>query len=151
MLWWIRISSGVLRVFKGWVPYDWKTDAPISRVQRGSPFPTFDGSDNPWLPGIAGFFTTDRNVAERFANLISKDGVVGTFDIKLGRVYEIDAQGKPAGIVQFEKTGLEFQDAVRSGQYDTIIIRNTSDEGDVIVGLNPDNITIIDPGVSSKV
>jgi len=138
-------QANTMRVFKGWVPYDYETNQPITRVERPSDFPTFY-PEEPDLKGVAGFFTTDLNVAQYFADRISTTGVVGTFDITIQNPYEIDAQGQKAGIIQFGKTGAEFQNAVRSGQYDAIIIRNTSDEGDVIVGLNPDNITIIDPG-----
>jgi hypothetical protein len=135
-----------IRVYKGWVPYDYRTNKPIERIQRPSEFPAFNKDEQG--VNVAGFFTTNTDVADNFAKGISKEGVVGTFDIKLGRVFEIDAEGKKAGETQFELQGKPFRDAVRSGNFDTIVIKNTSDEGDVYVSLNPDNIKIVN---SSKI
>jgi hypothetical protein len=42
--------------------------------------------------------------------------------------------------MQFGKSGAAFRDAVRSGEFDTIRIINTADEGDVAIGLRPENI-----------
>ena len=140
-------STGTIRVYKGWIPYNSHTGEPITQINRPDKFPTFDGSADPWLEGIAGFFATDPQVARVFRP--GRNAVVGTFDITLGRLYEIDAKGQKAGIIQFGTTGREFQNAVRSRQFDTIIIRNTADEGDVVVGLNPSLIKIVDSGIQT--
>ncbi len=132
----------IIQVKKGLFPQDVKTGEPLTEIRRPSPFPTFDPSD-PELEGIAGFFTQDDAVAERFTG-ISKEGVVGTFNLQTGKIFEIDAKGKKAGDIEFGKTNKEFKEAVRSGKYDTIVIKNTSDEGDVIVALKPENIEIVD-------
>jgi hypothetical protein len=52
----------------------------------------------------------------------------------------MDAAGSRAGLTHFEESGRPFRDQMRSGQFDTGVIRNTSDEGDIAFVLRPENI-----------
>ena len=47
----------------------------------------------------------------------------------------IDAKGKRAGELQFGEKSTKFRNAVNSGKYDAIVIKNTSDEGDIAIAL----------------
>jgi hypothetical protein len=53
------------------------------------------------------------------------------------------AKGAKAGDVQFGPTGKAFRDAIRAGKHDSVIIRNTADEGDIYVALHPHQIKSI--------
>lgn len=127
-----------LKVFKGYYPKDTETGKPLTVMQRPSEFPAFHHGE----AGVrlSGFFSSDRQVAERFGRGISRDSVVGEFYLNFQNPYIIDAKGKKAGKIQFEGSGKEFRDAVRSGKYDGVVIRNTEDEGDVFVALRPEQI-----------
>jgi hypothetical protein len=125
--------------YKGVYPYDWRTGKEIDVIQRPSPFPTFDPSEPPY-EGIAGFLTKDPEVANRFATGTGTEGAVMPLAYRPGKTLTIDAKGKPAGALQFGESGKPFRDAVRSGQYETIVLKNTKDEGDVTVALRPENI-----------
>ena len=143
-------------VFKGWVPFtggntiNWRGEVtssepkkPISVIKRQSPFPTFIKGE-PDLSGIAGFFSSDKEVATTFSKL-SRDGVVDRFFIKTEEPWIIFANGKKAGELQFNASNSEFRDAVRSGEYDSIILRGTKDEGDVYVILDSSKIKSANP------
>ena len=134
--------------YKGMWPHDYtketKTDpGPLINpedINRNTPFPTFNG-DQSTLDGIRGFFSSDPAVASRFA-----EGYKGAvYPVNLAaeesRILTLDAKGANAGDVQFGKTGKKFQDAVQSGKYDTILIKNTKDEGDIAVALKGSQIS----------
>ena len=125
--------------YKGMFPYDWRTGEVVSEIRRPSPFPSFDPNDPP-VEGIAGFLTRDPNVANRFAEKTTTQGSVFPLNYRPGKTLTMDAQGAAAGDLQFGPSGQPFRDAVRSGQYDTIVLKNTKDEGDVVVALKPENI-----------
>jgi hypothetical protein len=126
-------GGGGVRVYKGMHPYDAK-GRDITRIERDTEFPAFNRGE----PGvkIGGFYTTDPAVASRFAKVLSEHGgAVYPANANFQRPHVIDAKGKPAGEIEFGPTGKAFRDAVRSGKYDGVIIKNTKDEGDVYVAL----------------
>jgi hypothetical protein len=133
--------------YKGMWPHDYTKETPTNpgplidpaNINRSTPFPTFNG-DGSTIDGIRGFFSNDPAVASRFAD---KSGAV--FPVKIAaddaKILTIDANGAKAGDIQFGKTGKKFQDAVRSGKYETILIKNTKDEGDIAVALRGSDIS----------
>lgn len=139
--------------FKGMYPHDWTKEVrrgkelvdpgPVidpSQINRSTPFPTF-GGERESLEGIRGFFAKDPEVASRFAEPRMGAGhAVFPVEIDGARAMTIDAKGKPAGEIQFGKSGKKFQDAVSSGKYDVVYIRNTADEGDIAVALRGSDI-----------
>ena len=137
-------ENNTVRLYKGWYPFD-DSGKPIGRVNRGDLFPAFHGNEEGVK--VAGFFSDDPKFAEQFGKSISKNSSVGEFDVTLGRTLEIDATGKKAADIQFGASGKAFRDAVRSGKYDAIVIKNTADEGNVYAVLNPDNVTIRSHGI----
>jgi chloramphenicol 3-O-phosphotransferase len=83
----------------------------------------------------------DPDVASRFAGPnITRRGAIFPLRTKNNAVGVIDAKGKNAGDVQFGESGRPFRDMVRSGEYDSVAIKNTADEGDVYIALEPSNI-----------
>jgi len=80
---------------------------------------------------------------------------VRTAFLNLGRVFEIDATGKAAGELQFDirddsgpyrqKNNKVALDAINSGDYDTVVLRNTVDEGTVFVPISSNQIKSADP------
>ena len=145
--------------YKGWMPFtgDWAdtnglgqprpgrkgTKTPITTIKRETPFPTFIIGEPP-IEGIAGFFSSKRDVAEKFGSH-GADWKTDRFYLKDGNQFVIDAKGKPAGTLQFEPGDSRFRDAARSGKYDSILLKNTSDEGSVHVQLKSENIKSADP------
>jgi predicted ABC-type ATPase len=131
--------------YKGMYPYDYTKESEgylgpvISEINRQSPFPSFGGSDGDI--DIAGFMSKDPDVASRFAGPnITRRGAIFPLRTKNNAVGVIDAKGKNAGDVQFGESGRPFRDMVRSGEYDSVAIKNTADEGDVYIALEPSNI-----------
>jgi hypothetical protein len=125
-------GSGV-RAYKGMHPYD-AAGNPITKIERNEPLPAYNHGE----PGVkvGGFYSSDPAVASRFARGLSEHGgAVYPVNIGFKNPYVIDAAGKPAGRVQFGPEGKEFRDAVRSGKYDGVVIKNTADEGNVHVAL----------------
>jgi hypothetical protein len=126
-------------VFKGMLSKDWKTGEPITEI---------NSVNGPW----AGFFTSDRKVAdgfkESFATMGDAEVVEATIDMQNPLV--IDAKGRPAkdfmfdNIVFGEGSKIEAIKAFEDG-HDGIIIKNTSDEGDVFVPKDPSQIHRISP------
>ena len=132
--------------YKGMYPYDYTKEAgdyagpEITEINRPTEFPAFNDGEKG--VDIAGFLTKDPEVANRFAGLGS-GGAVYPLRYRRGEVYTIDANGRNAGELQFGESGKEFRDAVRSGNYDTIEIINTADEGDITISTKPENIRSI--------
>lgn len=83
------------------------------------------------VSGIRGFFSDSPDVASRFAQV--HRGAVYPVNLEAGRVFKLDAKGKRAAELQFGDGGREFREAVKSGRYDAIEIKNTADEGDIAV------------------
>ena len=100
-------------------------------INRKTPFPSF--SSLPDLEGIKGFFAKSPNVANRFAP--AESGAVYPVNINAEKVFTIDAKGKKAGELQFGDKSTKFRNAVNSGKYDAILIKNTADEGDIAIAL----------------
>jgi SPP1 gp7 family putative phage head morphogenesis protein len=131
-----------LIVYKAMHPYDWTKESgddpgpEIKSINRTTEFPAFNRGE----PGvrIAGFFG-DKATANRFTGG-SKNSAIFPVYLSLQTPYMINAQGAKAGEIQFGETGRAFRDAIRSGKYDGVIIRNTADEGDVYVALRPTQI-----------
>jgi len=128
-----------LVVYRGGPTEDWQSGAEITE---------FRSSNGPW----AGFFTNSSEVASRFANAqyaLTRHGgkPAGVFPVYLSmqKPLEVDAGGKPARDFQIDASVLGKQDhplreRMLSGDYDGLILRNTEDEGDVFVPLNPNQI-----------
>jgi len=146
-------SGQPLRVYKGMYPYDYNKEEGtlgfqprneknqpaeniIKRIQRPSKFPSFYKDD----PGIdiAGFFG-GVEVAGKFSTLFMGGATYAAY-LSLQNPYIIDAKGQKAGFIQFGETGIPFREAMRSGQYDGAIIKNTEDEGTIYVAQHPDQI-----------
>ena len=129
--------------YKGMYPYDYTKESgnyagpEITEINRPDEFPAFNKGEEG--VDIAGFLTKDPEVANRFAGS-SGSGAVYPLRYRRGEVYTIDANGRNAGELQFGESGKEFRDAVRSGNYDTIEIINTADEGDITISTKPKNI-----------
>jgi hypothetical protein len=146
--------------YKGMYPYDWtqeiratKPNTPQwaqeviypgelidpSNINRKTPFPSF--SSLPDLEGIRGFFAKSPDVASKFAP--AESGAVYPVNISAEKVFTIDAKGKKAGELQFGEKSKRFRNAVNSGKYDAIVIKNTADEGDIAIALQPAQIKSI--------
>jgi hypothetical protein len=144
---------GMATWYKGMHPYDWTKEVQDAKgrvldpgpivdakdINRTTPFPSFTQGE-PDLRGIKGFFSSDPAVASHFALSNSKNGAVYPVDIDAARKLVLDAKGKKAGELQFGEGGKEFRNAVRSGSYDLIVLKNTADEGDIAVALKGANI-----------
>lgn len=131
--------------YKGMYPYDYRKAEEgqlgpvIAEINRPSPFPSFGGTDGD--VDIAGFMSKDPSVASRFSNPnLMRRGAIFPLRTKNNAVGVIDAKGANAGEIQFGESGKPFRDMVRSGNYDSVVIKNTADEGDVYVALDPTNI-----------
>ncbi len=126
--------------FKAMPEKDWRTDEPINVI---------NSTNGPW----AGFFTDTKGVADRFGRIMRQP--VRRAFLKLTKPFEVDASGKAAGELQFDilddsgthaqKNNAEILAAINSGSYDSIILKNTVDEGTVIVPLDPSQIKSADP------
>ncbi len=129
-----------LLIHKGMLKKDWKTGQDIVSVES---------TNGPW----AGFFSDDKQVADKFASAFRFAGdtqiVSGYASIK--KPYVIDAQGKPAKSVQFDAiedspsgpriaVSPRIKKIIDSGDYDGIVIKNTSDEGNIFVPFNPESV-----------
>lgn len=133
-------SGKPLVVYKAMYPYDatketeGKPGPLLDEINRPEEFPAFNRGE----PGvkIAGFFG-DQKTANRFASASPAWSVFPVY-LSMQHPYVIDAKGAKAGTVQFEEGGKEFREAIRSGKYDGVIIRNTEDEGDLYVTLKPE-------------
>lgn len=138
-----KMAGYTQRASKGYYPKDYETGEPLNIIARPSDFPAFNRGESGVR--IAGFFSEASDVAQRFAKGISKEAVVGKFFLSLSSPFVIDAKGGKAGDFQFGESGKPFRDAIRSGKYDSIIIKNTSDEGTIFVALSPSQIKSADP------
>lgn len=130
-----------LVVYKGMYPYDWTNETPegkgplIESIGRTTEFPAFHHGEKGVQ--VAGFFG-DRETAGEFAEKMN--GAVYPVYLSIQKPYVIDAKGDFAGNTQFGAKGIAFREAIRSGKYDGVIIRNTKDEGTVYVALKPTQI-----------
>jgi 8-oxo-dGTP pyrophosphatase MutT (NUDIX family) len=124
-----------------WKGMRWKDDAgkPITHIQRREEFPAFNKGE-PGIRGIAGFFTSDQTVAKKFC--FGPNTATKPFYLKIENPFVIDMKGGLAGDAQFDKQGLPFRDAMRSGKYDGAFILNTKDEGNVFVITNPSQVKL---------
>lgn len=136
--------------FKGLYPYDWES-GPVTngrgQIISETPLRELTEINNPARP-YAGFFSSDPEVANRFANAFSNSaGMRAAIDFKSPLV--IDAEGKPAAAFQFESVAREhnalddyraFQSVWDNPSHDGVIIKNTKDEGTVYVPRNPEQI-----------
>lgn len=125
-----------LIVYKSMYPYDVKSGKPIKSIRRPSELPSFN-QDEPGVH-VAGFFGS-KDVANRFSTLMPTWPIYPVY-LSFQNPYKLNAKGRFAGEIQFEKSGKEFREAIRSGKYDSVIIYNTKDEGDVYVALKPGQI-----------
>lgn len=99
-------------------------------------FPKF--GDTEGSISVAGFFG-DSETASKFSGN-TKPGAVFPAYLSLSNPLVIDANGRTSTTVQHGESGIEFRNAVNSGEYDGAIIRNTADEGTVYVAFHPEQI-----------
>lgn len=124
-----------LVVFKG-------MDTERTVIDRPSTFPAFNRGEEGIE--IAGFFARNRETAERFTHAVKPAGPIQSFYLSFQNPKIIDATGMKAGDVQFFESGRGFREAVRSGEFDGVIIENTEDEGTIYVALRPEQIKSTD-------
>ncbi|MCP4651154.1 MAG: hypothetical protein GY853_13895 [PVC group bacterium] len=116
-------------LYKGLPKKDWRTGKEIVEIDA-----TKAGKK------MAGFFTTNQKVAQKFADTIVKKGfgkvVEANVDIK--NPFVVDAKGEKAN--KFMSDALDpknnnkaIVNAIESKKYDGVIIKNTADEGDIII------------------
>lgn len=132
-------SGKPLVVYKGGPTHAWRD---------GSEITSFDSPNGPW----AGFFTSSRETASRFADAqwqMTQNGgqPAGVFPvfISIQKPLEIDAKGRPAREFQIDASVVGGKDSplreqFLSGDYDGLIVRNTADEGDLFVPRRPEQI-----------
>jgi hypothetical protein len=118
----------------------------VIREEPEVPITSFDSPDAPY----AGFFSSDPEVANRFARVLAKTGAVYPTKLKFDNPVVIDAKGKPAAAFQFESVAKEngtladyraFRGAFDgSSKSDGVILKNTADEGDVYVPRTPQQV-----------
>ena len=124
-----------LVVFKGMLTKDWRSGKEIT---------SFDSPNGPW----AGFFTSSPEVASGFADAFGTMGEAAVYPVYISMTNPlvIDAKGKHAKEFMFDNTvfGKDPENPTAAsafGQgYDGVIIKNTSDEGDVYVPKDPPQI-----------
>jgi len=128
-----------LVVYKAMYPYDWRGAGleEITSINRPSEFPAFNKGEKGVK--VAGFFG-DIPTANRFAESAGSGQAIYPTYLSLKKPFVIEAGGRFAGDVQFGESGKVFRDAIRSGKYDGVIIRNTKDEGTIYVALDPTQI-----------
>lgn len=119
----------------------------INVLRRPTPFPTYDPGNTEPEVRIAAFFAEDKKVAQRFREGFGDEsGVLGRFFLNLGKSKVFDGKGvEPAGNLQFFQSGKPFRDAIRSGDFDSVELRNTKDEGNVFITLEPGQSKSADP------
>jgi hypothetical protein len=131
-----------LVVYRGGSAVDWNTGEILRVMDRESEFPAFNSGE----AGVklAGFFTDEPDVADRFSKLGAKEhpsnAAIFPVYLSIQKPFVIDAKGAAAGTVQFGPEGKPFRDAIRSGKYDGVLIRNTKDEGNLFIALKPNQI-----------
>lgn len=128
-------------VYKGMYPYDWTKEKSgesraITSIKRTTPFPAFNGDE----PGVAlaGFFG-DKQTANKFSQPMEGYAIYPVF-LRMMNPKVIKADGRKAGDVQFGASGLPFREAIRSREYDGVIIENTADEGTIHIALEANHI-----------
>jgi len=117
-------------VYKGMPKTDWRTGKEITKI---------DATKTGKLG--AGYFTTDRNVAQRFSDTLTKKDMSHVVEarVQIDNPFVIDAKGHPASEFMADADLLERPDlnnaelvnAVKSEKYDGVIIKNTADEGTI--------------------
>ena len=113
----------------------------VPNSHPNSTFPSFnkdpEGKDEPGIQ-LAGFFGS-IDTSNDFSKLFGKPATYAAY-LSLQNPYIVDTQGGPAGKAQFGESGRPFRDAMRSGDYDGAIIKNTKDEGTIYVAKFPEQI-----------
>lgn len=95
----------------------------------------FNNPNQPW----AGFFSDDVGVANRFARAFN-EGAVFPVRLRLDRPHIIDAGGRFAADFQFGNNGGMIQRLFENPQIDSVILRNTRDEGNVFIPRTPQQV-----------
>lgn len=130
--------------YKGGQPHDWDT-MPV-RNGRGDIIPGTENRVPQELTQMKdrAFFSDNPDVANRFAAPF-EHGAVWPTKLKFENPLVIDAKGQHAAAFQFDTIARErgtsqemkaFKDALTSGEYDGVILKNTKDEGTVYVPIN---------------
>lgn len=120
--------------YKGYYPYE--SGGPVTangKVVRVEPYVE--------KTGLAGFFTTDKELANKFSGVGWFDNnAVAPVYLRFTNPLVIDAEGNFAAAVQFESIAMrdntmdkldQYNSAFQNG-FDAIIIKNTRDEGDIV-------------------
>ncbi|MES2533355.1 MAG: diguanylate cyclase [Pseudomonadota bacterium] len=135
----VDANGDPLVVYRGGATANWRD---------GSDITEFQSTNGPW----AGFFTSSPETASRFASAqyamsVRGGAPAGVFPVYLNirKPLEVDAKGRPARDFQIDASTVEQPDSplrekLLGGDYDGLILRNTSDEGDVFVAMRPEQI-----------
>ena len=124
-----------LVVYKGMLKNDWETGNEINIIK--SP-------NGPW----AGFFSSQKNVAQKFQKAFATMGEARTVEayLKIEKPYIVDAKGGYAKDFSFDDKvfGKDPKNpgalAAFNNGYDGVIIKNTADEGDVYIPKEPSQV-----------
>jgi len=143
-----REQGFTVDAFKGAYPFDasqtpafnWRGE--MVRPGRYEELRYFDSPDNPY----AGFFSDSVDVANRFARAFGSDigggsAAVYPVRLRLERPLEMNLRGRPAADVQFGPYGNRVRAAFSENpRIDSVILRNTADEGTVFIPRTPQQI-----------
>lgn len=122
-----------LVVYKGMPSKSWETGDEITEIRS---------KNGPW----SGFFSSDRVLASKFASAFGEGAIVLPAYLSIENPFIVDAKGGNARDFMFDASVLGKKDyapareAIESGKYDGVIIKNTADEGDVFVPKNPEQV-----------
>ena len=102
----VMAAPDAVRAYKGMPAYDWKTGKQITEFKSRAPGILDDYGFNKEGAG-AGFFSSDPEVASRFAKAFGEGAAVYPVDIGLKNPLVIDMGGKPAAAAQFRSVARE--------------------------------------------
>jgi hypothetical protein len=137
-----------VNAFKGMPSVDWRTDLPAVPGGRSLNSTQFPDPHTPVRGEHAGFYSDKPDVASKFASMFD-GGAVYPVGIKFENPVVIDAAGKRAAWMQFEKQAKDqgtvedfnrFKGAFDDPKVDGIIIENTADEGTIYIPRAPSQV-----------
>ncbi len=127
-----------LILYKGMLTKNWRTGKDINVI---------DSVNGAW----AGYFTDNEDVANGFRDIYGTMGDSKTFKVflKLKNPYIVDAKSRPAKDFMLDANVLEKQSNIELTKilydktYDSIIIKNTKDEGTLYIPFKSNQIKSI--------
>ena len=126
--------------FKGMLTKDWRTDKEITIIRS---------ANGDW----AGFFSSDKQVAQEFEKAFATMGEAKTLStyLNMDGAIEVDARGGKARDFQFDNINplsrrKDMVDIINQSDVG-VIVRNTADEATVYVPKNPSQIKSAEPVV----